>query len=159
MDGTEGTVDAAGLRFAVVVARFNEAITQRLLAGALDALRRHGVREADIEVVSVPGAFELPLVAQTLAEGGRCDAIVCLGAVIRGETPHFEYVATEAAAGIGRAMALTRIPMAFGVLTTDTAEQALARAGGTAGNKGYEAAMTAMEMARLLRRIGAAAGG
>jgi len=149
----EGKPDAAGRRFAIVVARFNETITQRLLAGAIDALRHHGAVDDDIEVVTVPGAFEVPLAARELAQRGGLDGIVCLGAVIRGETPHFEYIAAEAASGIAQAMVATGVPMSFGVLTTDTVEQAFARAGGAVGNKGYESAITAMEMADLLRGI------
>jgi len=150
---TAGNPDGAGRRFAVVVARFNQVVTERLLEGALDGLRRHGVGDDDIEVVWVPGAFEIPVAAHELARRGGLDGIVCLGAVIRGETPHFEYVAAEAAGGIGRAIVATHVPMSFGVLTTDTIEQALARAGGAVGNKGYEAALTVLEMADLLRRI------
>lgn len=153
MQRTAGKPDGRGRRFAIVVARFNEAITERLLEGALDALRRHGVPDDDVEIVSVPGAFELPLAAQEIAHRGGVDGVVCLGAVIRGETPHFDYVAAEAAAGIREAMAAARLPMGFGVLTTDTAEQALARAGGSVGNKGYEAAMTVLEMAAVLGAI------
>lgn len=153
MRHTTGNPHGAGRRFAVVVARFNQAVTERLLHGALDGLRRHGVSEDDIEVVWVPGAFEIPVAAHELARRGGVDGIVCLGAVIRGETPHFEYVAAEAAAGIARAIAATEVPMSFGVLTTDTIEQALARAGGAVGNKGYEAALTALEMADLLRKV------
>ena len=142
-----------------MVARFNQVITERLLDGALDGLRRHGVGDEDIEVVWVPGAFEIPVAAHELARRGGVEGIVCLGAVVRGETPHFEYVAAEAAGGIGRAIVATRIPMSFGVLTTDSVEQALARAGGAVGNKGYEAALTVLEMADLLRRIRGAQGG
>jgi 6,7-dimethyl-8-ribityllumazine synthase len=153
MRRTEGKPDAAGRRFAIVVARFNEAVTGRLLEGALDALERHGARSDDVEVVTVPGAFEIPLAALELARRSSVDGVVCLGAVIRGETPHFEYIAAEAAGGIGRAATATGVPMSFGVLTTDTMDQALARAGGAAGNKGYEAAITVLEMAALLREI------
>ncbi len=149
----KGEPEGAGLSLGVVVARFNEAVTQRLLGGALEALRGHGVQEDDIEVVEVPGAFEIPLAAQALAARGDIDAVVCLGAVIRGQTPHFDYVAGEAASGIARAMLTTGIPMALGVLTTDTVEQALARAGGAVGNKGYEAAVTVLEMAAVLRAV------
>jgi 6,7-dimethyl-8-ribityllumazine synthase len=149
----EAKPNAAGGRFGVIVARFNAAVTDQLLAGALDALARHGAREGDVVVATVPGAFEVPLAALELAERGGFDGIVCLGAVIRGETPHFDYVAGEAARGVGNAMATTRVPMGFGILTTDTVEQALARAGGTVGNKGYEAAITMLEMVALLREV------
>jgi len=159
MRHTTGNPHGAGRRFAIVVARFNQVITERLLDGALDGLRRHGVGDEDIEVVWVPGAFEIPVAAHELARRGGVEGIVCLGAVVRGETPHFEYVAAEAAGGIGRAIVATRIPMSFGVLTTDSVEQALARAGGAVGNKGYEAALTVLEMADLLRRIRGAQGG
>ena len=142
-----------GLRIGIALARFNRAITDRLLAGALEALTTHGVAEDAIDVASVPGAFELPLCAQRLAMTGRYDALVCLGAVVRGETPHFDFVAGEAAAGIAAVARHHDLPVAFGVLTTDTMEQALARAGGDAGNKGFEAALTALEMAQLLRVI------
>ncbi len=148
-----GNPQGTGCHFAIVIARFNQPVTERLLDGALDGLRRHGVRDEDIEVVWVPGAFEIPTAAHALARRGAVDGIVCLGAVIRGETPHFEYVAAEAASGIGRAVLATGVPMSFGVLTTDTIEQALARAGGAVGNKGYEAALTVLEMVDLLRII------
>ena len=140
-----------GLRIGVALARFNQSVTDRLLAGALEALAQHGVASDAIDIASVPGAFELPLCAQRLAATGRYDAIVCLGAVIRGETPHFEFVAGEAARGIAEVSRRLDLPMAFGVLTTDTIEQALARAGGDRGNKGFEAAVTALEMVQMLR--------
>lgn len=146
----EGSFDARGRRFAIVVARFNELVTERLLDGALAALRRHGVDERDIEVVWVPGAFELPLVTRRLAGSGQFEAVITLGAVIRGETPHFDYVAGEAAAGIQRAAVETGVPCIFGVLTTDTLDQATERAGGKHGNKGWDAATAAMEMASLV---------
>jgi len=142
-----------GLRIGIALARFNRAVTDRLLAGALEALAAHGVAEDAIDVASVPGAFELPLCAQRLAMTGRYDALLCLGAVVRGETPHFDFVAGEAATGIGAVARQYDLPVAFGVLTTDTMEQALARAGGDAGNKGYEAAVTALEMVQLLRVV------
>jgi 6,7-dimethyl-8-ribityllumazine synthase len=142
-----------GLRVGVAVARFNRAVTDALLAGAVEALTRHGVAEDAIDVVTVPGAFELPLCAQRLAESGRYDALVCLGAIVRGETPHFDFVAGEAARGLGAAATRFDMPVAFGVLTTDTMEQALARAGGTHGNKGYDAAVTALEMVQVLRAL------
>ena len=149
----QGELHGAGLRIAVVVSRFNEVVTSRLLAGARSALERHGVHEDDVDVAWVPGAFELPLAARKLAEGRRYDAVVCLGAVIRGETPHFEYVAGAAARGIGDAARDTGVPVIFGVLTPNTLEQAQERAGGKAGNKGYDAAVNAIEMANLLRRL------
>lgn len=146
----EGPFDGRGLRIAVVASRFNETITKQLLDGALDALRRHSVSEEDISVTWVPGAFEIPLVAKRLAETDEIDAIVCVGAVIRGETAHFDYVAQHAVGGIGRASVETGVPMTCGVLTTEDAQQALDRAGGKAGNKGFEAALAAIEMANLL---------
>jgi 6,7-dimethyl-8-ribityllumazine synthase len=149
----EGNLVGEGLRFAIVVARFNEFITSRLLAGAMDGLIRHGVREQDIDVAWVPGSFEIPVVAKRLARSARYDAVLCLGAVIRGATPHFDYVAAEAAKGIAAAALETEVPVIFGVLTTDTIEQAIERAGTKAGNKGYDAALTAIEMANLLRAI------
>jgi 6,7-dimethyl-8-ribityllumazine synthase len=142
-----------GLRIGIALARFNRAVTDRLLAGALEALAAHGVADDAIDVASVPGAFELPLCAQRLAMTGRYDALVCLGAVVRGETPHFDVVAGEAAAGIAAVARRHDLPVAFGVLTTDTMEQALARAGGTGGNKGYDAAVTALEMVQVLREV------
>ena len=150
---TEGQLASKGLRFAIVVARFNSFITDRLLAGALDALRRTGCEESAIEIVKVPGSWEMPLVARELAAGKRHDAIICLGAVIRGETPHFDYVAGEAAKGLAQVAADTGVPVAFGVLTCNTLEQAVDRAGAKGGNKGFDAAMTAIEMADLLRRL------
>jgi 6,7-dimethyl-8-ribityllumazine synthase len=147
------TPSGDGLRIGVVLARFNQAVTDQLLAGTLDALGRHGVADDAIDVATVPGAFELPLAAQRLAATGRYDALVCLGAVVRGETPHFEFVAGEAARGIGEVARRHDLPVAFGVLTTDTVEQALARAGGGRGNRGYEAAVTALEMVALLRAV------
>jgi len=149
----QGEPAGSGLRIGVAVARFNQAVTDRLLAGAIEALIEHGVAEDAIDVASVPGAFELPLTAQRLAMTGRYDALVCLGAVIRGETPHFEFVSAEAAAGVGEVARRHDLPVAFGVLTTDTMDQALARAGGAAGNKGYEAAVTALEMVQVFRQM------
>jgi 6,7-dimethyl-8-ribityllumazine synthase len=148
----EGKLNGKGLRFALVVGRFNELISSRLYEGALDCLRRHDVEESDIDVAWVPGAFEMPLVAQRLAAGGY-DAVICLGAVIRGGTPHFEYIAAEAAKGLAKVMLDTGVPVAFGVLTTDTIEQAVERAGTKAGNKGWAAATTALEMANLTRQL------
>jgi 6,7-dimethyl-8-ribityllumazine synthase len=136
-----------------VYARFNSFITDRLLAGALDALKRSGAAEEDVEVVKVPGSWELPLAAKTLADRNKPHAIIALGAVIRGDTPHFEYVAGQAAAGLAAVQLASGIPVVFGVLTTNTAEQAADRAGGKDGNKGYDAAMTAIEMANLIRRL------
>jgi 6,7-dimethyl-8-ribityllumazine synthase len=146
----EGTFEARGRRFAVVAARFNAVVTERLVEGALSAFRRHGVSDEDVETAWVPGSFEIPLVARRLARSGQFDAVVCLGTVIRGETAHFEYVAGEAARGIQQVMLETDVPCIFGVLATETMEQALARAGGKHGNKGWDAAMAAMEMAGLL---------
>ena len=144
---------AAGFRFAVVVSRFNSQVTEPLLAGALDALTKRGADMKAVDIVRVPGAWELPIAARAIANRNKHDAIICLGAVVRGETPHFDYVAGEAARGIASASADTGIPMAFGVLTTNTMEQALDRAGGNSGNKGFDAAMTAIEMANLLRKL------
>lgn len=150
----EGHLTATGLRFGIVVSRFNEFITGRLLAGAEDAIRRHGGDMDQVDVAWVPGAFELPLIAQKMAGSGRYDAVVALGAVIRGSTPHFDYVAAEATKGIAQASLSTGVPIAFGLLTTDTIEQAIERAGTKAGNKGFEAATTAIEMANLIRSLG-----
>jgi 6,7-dimethyl-8-ribityllumazine synthase len=149
----EGKLTGKGLRFALVVGRFNEFISTRLLEGALDNLRRHETAEDDIDVAWVPGAFEIPLVARRLAASGRYDAVVCLGAVIRGGTPHFDYVAAETTKGIAKASLDTGVPVVFGVLTTDSVEQAVERAGTKAGNKGWAAATTALEMANLLRTL------
>jgi 6,7-dimethyl-8-ribityllumazine synthase len=145
-------LDGTGMRIAVIAARFNEHITKPLLSGALDTLHHHGVA-GDVPVYWVPGAFEIPVVAMRLASSGDYDAIVCLGAVIRGDTPHFEFVARECAAGVSQVALTTGVPCAFGVLTTDDLEQALARCGGAEGNKGCEAAHTAIEMAALLARL------
>jgi 6,7-dimethyl-8-ribityllumazine synthase len=149
----EGQLSAAGLRFAIIVSRFNSFITERLLGGAMDALARTGADAAAIDVVKVPGSWEVPLVASELARQKRYDAIICLSAVIRGETPHFDYVAGEAAKGIAQASASSGIPVAFGVLTTNTLEQAIDRAGAKGGNKGFDAAMTAIEMANLMKTL------
>jgi 6,7-dimethyl-8-ribityllumazine synthase len=151
----EGRLDAAGLRIAIVVSRFNETITRQLLEGARDCLRRHGADDRALVVAWVPGAFEIPLAAQRLARSGQFDAVICLGAVIRGATAHFEHVAGQAAAGVARVALETGIPVTFGILTTDTIEQALERSGIKAGNKGFDAAMAAMEMANLLSHISA----
>ena len=149
----EGSLDARGLKFAIVVSRFNSFITDRLLDGALDALARSGYNIDELEIVKVPGSWELPVAARALAEQHRHDAIIALGAVIRGETPHFDYVAGHAASGLAEVQNQTGVPVAFGVLTTNTVEQAIDRAGAKAGNKGFDAAMTAIEMANLLRRL------
>jgi len=149
----EGNLDAKGLRFAIVVSRFNSFITERLISGALDALHRSGASDDNIEVVRVPGSWEMPVTVSALLEQERHDAIICLGAVIRGETPHFDYVAGEAAKGRAQTSLATGIPVAFGVLTTNTLDQAIDRAGAKGGNKGFEAAMTAIEMANLLRQL------
>jgi 6,7-dimethyl-8-ribityllumazine synthase len=149
----QGELRGAGLRVALVVSRFNEPVTTRLLAGARSALERHGVREEDIDVAWVPGAFELPLAARRLAESRRYDAVACLGAIIRGETPHFDYIAAETARGIGQVAQDTGVPTVFGVLTPNTLEQAMERAGGKVGDKGYDAAVTAIEMATLMQRL------
>jgi 6,7-dimethyl-8-ribityllumazine synthase len=149
----EGNLDASGLKFAVLCARFNDFITDRLLVGALDALKRSGASGEQIELLKVPGSWELPLAAKAVATSQRPDAIIALGAVIRGETPHFDYVAAQAAHGLAAVQLETGIPIAFGVLTTNTLEQAIDRAGGKNGNKGYDAARTAIEMADLVRRL------
>jgi 6,7-dimethyl-8-ribityllumazine synthase len=149
-----GILRVDGKRFAIVVARFNDFVTEPLLAGAKSAFRDHGVPDDAVDVARVPGAFEIPLVAQRLAASGGYAAVVCLGAVIRGETAHFEHVASQAAAGIAAASRETGVPILFGVLTTDTTQQAIERAGGKAGNKGYDAARDAIEMASLLDRLG-----
>ena len=149
----EGNLDARGLRFAIVVSRFNSAITERLLGGALDALGRTGANAEDVEVVRVPGSWEMPLAIRAICDQKRHDAVIALGAVIRGDTPHFDYVARQAASGIAQASVESGVPVAFGVLTTNTVEQAADRAGLKSGNKGFDAAMTAIEMANLLRQI------
>jgi 6,7-dimethyl-8-ribityllumazine synthase len=148
-----GQTDARGRRVGIVVGRFNELVTRKLLDGAVQGLRAHGVADEDVDVAWVPGAFELPIVARRLASSRTYDAVICLGAVIRGETPHFDHVATQAATGIRRAGEETGVPVIFGVLTTATLEQALARAGGEHGNKGWDAATAALEMASLLEQL------
>jgi len=153
MDTIEASGRAAGFRFALVVSKYNDFVTDRLQAGALAALSSAGVAPADVTVVRVPGAFEIPLAAQHAAESGRFDAIVCLGCVIRGETAHFEFIASAVAHGLTDAAAATGIPMAFGVLTTNSVEEALARAGDGPGNKGREAAVAAIEMADVLAQV------
>jgi 6,7-dimethyl-8-ribityllumazine synthase len=149
----EGKLEAKGLKFAIIVSRFNDFICDRLLGGALDALLRSGASESDIQVVKVPGAWEIPLVSKRLAEQKRYDAIICLGAVIRGSTPHFDYVSAEVSKGIATVGLEHGVPITFGVLTTDSLEQAIERAGSKAGNKGFEAAQAAIEMANLMTQL------
>ena len=149
----EGLLQAQGMRFALVVGRFNDFIGSKLVEGALDALKRHGAAEDDIAIAWVPGAFEIPLVARKLAQSGKYDAVIALGAVIRGSTPHFDYVAAEVSKGVAHVGLETGVPVIFGVLTTDTIEQAIERAGTKAGNKGADAALSAVEMVDLLRKI------
>jgi 6,7-dimethyl-8-ribityllumazine synthase len=150
----EGNLLARELRFGIVVSRFNDFICDRLLGGALDALKRSGAEDDNIDVFKVPGAFEIPLAAKKVAGSDRYDAVICLGAVIRGATPHFDYVANEVSKGIAAVSLETNVPVTFGVLTTDTIEQAIERAGSKAGNKGWDAAMAAIEMANLLKKLG-----
>ena len=150
---TEGELLARDLRFAFIAARFNDFVVEPLIRGALDALKRHGATDKQIEIVRVPGAFDIPIVARKLALSRRFDAVIALGAVVRGQTPHFDYVAGECASGIARIALESGVPIAFGVLTTDTMEQAVDRAGGKAGNKGADCALVAIEMANLLRRL------
>lgn len=149
----EGRMDAQGLKFGVVVSRFNDFITSRLLEGAIDALLRHGAKETDIEIVKVSGSFEIPLIAKKLAQSGKFNAIVCLGTVIRGDTPHFEYIAAEVSKGVALVSLETGIPVSFGVIIADTIEQAIERAGSKSGNKGWDAAMVAIEMARVIENL------
>lgn len=149
----EGHLNATGLKFAIVVSRFNSIISDRLLAGALDALTRTGADIEQLEIVKVPGSWELPIVARELARQKRHDAIICVSAVVRGDTPHHEYIAGEAAKGLAQTALESGVPIAFGVLTCDTLEQAVERAGAKGGNKGFDAAMTAVEMANLMRRL------
>ncbi|MBI5409218.1 MAG: 6,7-dimethyl-8-ribityllumazine synthase [Nitrospirae bacterium] len=149
----EGELQAEGLKFAIIVSRFNEFITGKLLDGAVDAIIRHGGSEKDIEIIKVPGSFEIPLIAKKLAGKKSYDAIICLGTIIRGATPHFDYIAAEASKGIASASMETGVPIAFGVLTTDTIEQAVERAGSKSGNKGWDAALVAIEMAQLLKKL------
>lgn len=150
----EGKLTAKGLKFGIVVSRFNNFIGERLLEGALDALRRNGAEEEDCWVIRVPGAFEIPLAAKKMAKSGRYDAIICLGCVIRGATPHYVYIATEVTKGIAHTSLESEVPISFGVLVTDTIEQAIERAGTKVGNKGFDAAMSAIEMANLLKEMG-----
>jgi len=149
----EGKLSAEGFRFAVIVSRFNDFISSRLVEGAMDALLRHGGAEDQVLLIKVPGAFETPLAAKRLAESGRYDAVICLGAVIRGATPHFDYVAAEVSKGVAGVALETNIPVTFGILTTDNLEQAIERAGSKSGNKGYEAAMAAIEMVNLFKEL------
>jgi 6,7-dimethyl-8-ribityllumazine synthase len=149
----EGKLIGKGLRFAVVVSRFNEFLTTQLLAGARDCLGRHGVEEDDIEVIWVPGSFEIPLVAMKAAKGKKFDAIVCLGTLIRGDTPHFDYIAKEAAKGIAEVALSTGVPAIFGIITADALDQAIQRAGTKEGNKGWQAALSAIEMANLMKEL------
>lgn len=150
---TQGALTGTGRRFAIVASQFNSRIVDLLVAGAADCLRRHGVEAGDIHVVRVPGAWEIPQAAEVLAETGGIDALVAVGVVIRGETPHFDYICAECSRGLGRVAERHRLPVGFGVLTTDTSEQAQERAGGKAGNKGWEAALAALEMADLFARL------
>ena len=150
----EGVLLGKGLKFGLVASRFNEFITKKLLDGAQDALLRHGVSQEDIEVAWVPGSFEIPLVAQRLAQTKRYDAVICLGTVVRGGTPHFEYIAAEVSKGIAKVSLETGLPVIYGVITADTLEQAIERAGTKMGNKGFDAAVTAIEMVNLLKGIG-----
>jgi 6,7-dimethyl-8-ribityllumazine synthase len=149
----EGDLSAKGLKFAIVASRFNDFITAKLVEGCLDALLRHGASESDIEIIKVPGSFEIPLAAQSVARSKKYHAVICLGAVIRGATPHFEYVSSEVSKGVAAVGLDTGQPVIFGVLTTDTIEQAIERAGTKSGNKGWDAALSAIEMANLLRQI------
>lgn len=150
----EGALKAEGLKFALVASRFNNFIGDKLVQGAIDALTRTGAREEDIEIIKVPGSFEIPAAAKWLAESRKYDAVLCLGAVIRGATPHFEYVATEVAKGVARLSLETEIPVIYGILTTDSIEQAIERAGTKDGNKGWDAALTAVEMINLYKQMG-----
>lgn len=149
----EGKLIAEGLKFGIIVGRFNEFIGGKLLSGALDAFRRHGVDENNIEIAWVPGAFEIPLIAKKMANSKKYDGVICLGAVIRGSTPHFDYVSNEVTKGIAHVSLESEIPVIFGVLTTDTIEQAIERAGTKSGNKGFDAAVTAIEMANLINQL------
>ena len=149
----QGELQAKGLKFAIIVSRFNDFITGKLLEGAVDALVRHGAKEEEIDVIKVPGAFEIPLTAKKVASKGSYNALICLGTVIRGATPHFDYVAAEVSKGVAAASMETGVPIAFGVLTTDTIEQAVERAGTKSGNKGFDAAMTAIEMAQVFKKL------
>ncbi|OGU16680.1 MAG: 6,7-dimethyl-8-ribityllumazine synthase [Geobacteraceae bacterium GWC2_53_11] len=149
----EGKLDATGLRFGIVISRFNSFICERLLEGAVDALLRHGAEDSAIQVIRVPGAFEIPLIAQKIAKSGRHDAVICIGAIIRGSTPHFDFVSAEVTKGIATASLESGIPISFGVLTTDTIEQSIERAGTKVGNKGFDAAMSALEMVNIIKAM------
>jgi 6,7-dimethyl-8-ribityllumazine synthase len=149
----EGKLDARGMKLGIVVSRFNNFITEKLLAGALDGVKSHGGEDKDVTVVRVPGAFEIPLVAESMAASGKFDALICLGAVIRGDTPHFEYVSDAVTRGIGQAISCHRVPIGFGVLTTNNVDQAMERSGSKDANKGYEAALTAIEMVNVMRQM------
>ncbi len=149
----EGILTAKGVKFGIVVSRFNDFINKRLLDGALDALSRHGAEDENISIVKVPGSFEIPLMAQKLADSGKYDAIICLGAVIRGATPHFEYISAEVTKGIAKVTLDSGIPISFGILTTDNIEQAIERAGTKSGNKGWDAALSAIEMVNVLKVV------
>jgi 6,7-dimethyl-8-ribityllumazine synthase len=149
----QGELQAKGLKFAIIVSRFNDFITGKLLDGAVDALLRHGAKDEEIDIVKVPGAFEIPLAAKKVAEKGSYHAVICLGTVIRGATPHFDYVASEVSKGVASVSLDTGVPIAFGVLTTDTIEQAVERAGTKSGNKGFDAAVTAIEMAQVFKKL------
>jgi 6,7-dimethyl-8-ribityllumazine synthase len=153
MPDYQGQLNATGMRFALVAGRFNETITEQLVNGALDCLRRHGADDGSISIVRVPGAFEIPLACQRLAQSGEVDAVIALGAVIRGATPHFDYVAGQCASGVQQAALTTGLPVIFGVLTTDTIEQAVERSGTKAGNKGFDSALSAIEMVDLMRQL------
>lgn len=153
MKTIEGNMIATGMKVGIVASRFNEFITSKLIGGALDGLRRHEADEDDIELVWVPGAFEIPLVAEKMADSGKYDAIICLGAVIRGNTSHYDYVCAEVSKGIAHVSLSAKMPVMFGVLTTDTIEQAIERAGTKAGNKGYDCALSAIEMVNLLKQL------
>jgi len=154
MKTIEGKLDAKGLKFGIVIARFNEFISGKLLSGCLDGLKRHGTEEKNIEVIWSPGSFEIPLLAKKMAKSGKYDAVVCLGAVIRGATPHFDYVAAEVSKGVANVGLESEIPVIFGVLTTDNIEQAIERSGTKGGNKGFDAALAAIEMVNLMKEIG-----
>lgn len=149
----EGELQGRGLKFGIVMSRFNEFITAKLLDGAVDALVRHGVREDDIDLAKVPGSFEIPLIAKKMAQKGTYQALICLGTIIRGATPHFEYIAAEVSKGIATVSLETGVPIAFGIITSDTIEQAVERAGTKSGNKGWDAAVTAIEMAQLQKKL------
>lgn len=153
MKTIEGKLISQGLKYGIIVGRFNEFIGGKLLSGALDGLKRHGVDDSEIEIVWVPGAFEIPLAAKKMAKSKKYDAVICLGAVIKGSTPHFDFVSSEVSKGIANVSLDTEVPVIFGVLTTDSIEQAIERAGTKAGNKGYDAAVTAIEMANLLSQL------